>query len=61
MLAPIREEPEDREGEAEWIIAAAETVIDLVFAEKRLTNGTTEKARESSWAKTEPFKAPKIL
>ena len=28
VLAPIREEPEDREGEAEWIIAAAEAVIN---------------------------------
>jgi hypothetical protein len=42
VLAPIREEPEDREGE--WIIAAAETVINPVSfkqfnqtAEKRLT------------------------
>ena len=57
VLARTREEP----GEAEWIIAAAEIVIDFVFTEKRLTNGTTEKAWESSWAKTEPFKAPKIL
>ena len=30
VLAPIREEPEDREGEAEWITAAAETVINPV-------------------------------
>jgi DNA polymerase III delta subunit len=58
VLAPIKEEPED---EGEWIIAAAETVINSIFAEKRLTNVTTEKAWESSWAKTEPFKAPKIL
>jgi hypothetical protein len=57
VLARTREEP----GEVEWIIAAAEIVIDSVFAEKRLTNGTTEKTRESSWAKTGPFKAPKIL
>jgi len=33
VLAPIREEPEDREGE--WIIAAAETVINPVLPEKR--------------------------
>jgi hypothetical protein len=44
VLGPIREEPEDREGEDEWIIAAAETVINSVsfkqfyqVAEKRLT------------------------
>jgi len=28
VLAPTKEEPEDREGEAEWIIAAAEAVIN---------------------------------
>jgi hypothetical protein len=68
VLAPIREEPEDREGEGEWIIAVAETVINSFsfkqfnqIAEKRLTNGTAEKTWESSWAKTEPFKASKIL
>jgi len=44
VLAPIREEPEDREGEGEWIIAAAGIVINPVsfkqfnqIAEKRLT------------------------
>jgi len=37
VLAPIREEPEDREGEGEWIIAVAGTVINPVFTEKRLT------------------------
>jgi hypothetical protein len=68
VLAPIREEPEDREGEGEWIIAVARTVINPVFfkqfneiAEKRLTNGTAKKTWESSWAETEPFKASKIL
>jgi len=42
--ARIKEEPEDKEGEGEWIIAAAGTVINPVFfrqvnqiAEKRLT------------------------
>jgi hypothetical protein len=30
-LAPIREELEDREGEAGWIIAAAGTDINSVF------------------------------
>ena len=49
VLAPIREEPEDREGEAEWIIAAAGTVINPVsfkrfnqIAEKRLTKWYSE-------------------
>jgi hypothetical protein len=44
VLAPIREEPEDREVEGGWIIAAAEAVINSVsfkqfhqIAEKRLT------------------------
>jgi hypothetical protein len=65
---PVPTREELGEGEAEWIIAAAETVINPVslkqfnqIAEKRLTNGTAEKARESSWAKTESFKASKIL
>jgi hypothetical protein len=68
VLAPIREEPEDREGEGEWIIVAEGTVINPVslkqfnqIAEKRLTNGTAEKTWKSSWAKTESFKASKIL
>ena len=44
VLAPIREEPGDREGEGERIIAVAGTVINPVsfkqlnqIAEKRLT------------------------
>lgn len=44
VLAPIRGEPEDREGEGEWIIAVAETAINHISfkqfnqtAEKRLT------------------------
>jgi hypothetical protein len=68
VLAPIREEPGEREDEGERIIAAAGTAIKPVFfkrvnqtAKKRLTNGTAEKAGESSGAKTEPFKTPKIL
>jgi hypothetical protein len=54
---PTREEP----GEGGWIIAAADTVINPVFAEKRLTNGTAKKAREVPCFKTEPFKTSKIL
>jgi hypothetical protein len=49
VLVPIREEL--GEGEAEWIMAVAETVINPVLfkhsnqiTEKRLTNGTAEKA-----------------
>jgi hypothetical protein len=68
VLAPIREEPGDREGEGERIIAAAGAAIKPVsfkqfnqIAKKRLANGTAEKAWESSGAKTEPFKTPKIL
>jgi hypothetical protein len=58
VLARTREEL----GEGEWIIPAAETVIDLVFGEKRLTNVSAKKAWEVSWFKTtEPFEASKIL
>jgi len=49
VLAPIREEPEDREGEGEWIIAATGIVINPVpfkqfnrIAEKRLTKWCSE-------------------
>ena len=56
VLTPIME---DREGE--WIIAAARTVIDSVFAEKRLTDDATKKAWKSPWPKSEPFKASKVL
>ena len=59
VLAPTREDLGDREGE--WIIVAVGTVINLVFAEKRLTNDAAEKAREAPWSKTEPFKASQIL
>jgi len=62
--ARIREEPEDREGEGEWIIAAAETVINPVFfrqfnqiAEKRLTKWYSGEGVEIIVAETKPFKA----
>jgi hypothetical protein len=61
VLVPIREEPEDREGEAEWIIAAEETVINPVFTEKRLNNVPAKKTREVPCFKTELFEASKIL
>jgi hypothetical protein len=53
---PIREEP----GEGEWIIAAG-TVINPVFAEKRLNKVTAKKTREVRCFKTELFEASKIL
>jgi hypothetical protein len=44
VLAPIREEPEDRKGEGEWILVATGIAINPVpfkqfnqIAEKRLT------------------------
>jgi hypothetical protein len=40
VLAPTGEEP----GEAEWIIAAAGTVTNSVFAGKRLTHVAAKKA-----------------
>jgi hypothetical protein len=52
-----REEP----GEVGWIIAAAETVINPVFAEKRLNNVTAKKTGEVPCFKTELFEASKIL
>jgi hypothetical protein len=58
-LAPTREDLEGREGE--WIIAAAGTVINSVFAEERLINDTAKKAWEIPCFKTKPFKASKIL
>jgi hypothetical protein len=54
---PTREEL----GEGEWIIAAAETVINPVFAEKRLNNVTAKKTREVPCFKTELFEASKIV
>jgi hypothetical protein len=45
MLPPAKEDLEGREGE--WIIAATRTVINSVFAEKRLANVTAKKAWES--------------
>jgi hypothetical protein len=57
VLALTREEL----GEGGWIIAAAETVINPVFAEKRLNNVTAKKTREVPCFKTELFEASKIL
>jgi hypothetical protein len=54
---PTREEP----GEEGWIIAAAETVINPVIAEKRLNDDTAKKAWEVPCFKTELFEASKIL
>jgi hypothetical protein len=57
VLVPTREEL----GEGGWIIAAAETVINPVFAEKRLNNVTAKKTREVPCFKTEFFEASEIL
>jgi hypothetical protein len=54
---PTRGEP----GEAGWIIAAAETVINPLIAEKRLNNVTAKKTREVPCFKTKLFEASKIL
>ena len=54
---PTREEL----GEAGWIIAAAETVINPVFAEKKVNDVTAKKAWEIPCFKTELFEASKIL
>jgi hypothetical protein len=56
VLAQTGGDPKDREGE--WIIAAAGTVINSVFAGKSLINDTKEKAREGPWFKTQPSKTP---
>jgi hypothetical protein len=54
---PTREEL----GEGEWIIAAAETVINSDSVEKRLNNVTAKKAWEVPCFETELFEASKIL
>jgi len=55
---PTREEV----GGGEWIIAAAETVINPAFAEKRLNNNVAaKKAWTVPCSKAEPFKASEIL
>ena len=59
VLAPIREGPDAREGE--WIIAAAEAVINSDSVEKRLNDDTAKKAWAVPCFKTEPFEASKIL
>jgi hypothetical protein len=56
-LAPAREERE----EGEWIIAAAETVINPIFAGTKLFNITAKKAGETPCSKTEPLKGSEIL
>ncbi len=53
---------ETREGLSEgiWIIVAAETDINPVLTEKRLTNDTAKKAWTIPCSKTEPFKELKL-
>jgi hypothetical protein len=48
-------------GEEEWIIAAAEAVINLDSVEKRLNNVTAKKAWKVSCYKTELLETSKIL
>ena len=50
-----------RTGGGRMDYSAAGTVINLVFAEKRLTDDTAEKAWEVPCFKTKPFKASKFL
>jgi len=57
VLAPTREDPEAREGE--WIIVVARTVIDPIFAGKRLTNDTAEKAWGGHASKPSHLRHPK--
>jgi len=54
---------ETREGlpEGEWIIAAAETVINPVLTEKRFAHVTAKKTWAIPCSKAEPFLASKIL
>jgi hypothetical protein len=55
---PTREEL----GEGGWIIAAVGTVINPVFAEKRLNNNVTaKKTRKVPCLETGLFEASKIL
>ena len=54
---PTREEP----GEDEWIIAAAETVINPDSVETRLNNVPAKKTRKVPCFKTEFCEASEIL
>jgi hypothetical protein len=56
-LAPAREEWEG----GEWIIAAAETVINPIFAGTKLFNITAKKAGKARRSRTEPLKESEIL
>jgi hypothetical protein len=60
-MRPVPVPTKEELGEGEWIIAAAETVINPVFAEKRLNNVTAKKTREVPCFKTELFEASKIV
>jgi hypothetical protein len=53
--------PTKEGGEDEWIIAAAEAVINSDSVEKRLNNVTAQKAWKVPCDKTELFEASKIL
>ena len=56
VLAPAKEETE----EGEWIIAAAEAVINPIFAGRKLFNVTAKKAGEIPCSRTEALKESEI-
>jgi hypothetical protein len=60
-MRPVPVPTKEELGESGWIIAAAETVINPVFEEKRLNNVTAKKTREVPCFKTELFEASKTL
>jgi hypothetical protein len=60
-MRPVPVPTKEELGEGGWIIAVEETVINPVFAEKRLNNVTAEKTREVPCFKTELFEASKTL
>jgi hypothetical protein len=60
-MRPVPVPNKEELGEGGWIIAPTETVINPVFAEKRLNNVTAEKTREVPCFKNELFEASKIL
>jgi hypothetical protein len=60
-MRPVPDPTREELGEGGWSIAAAETVINPVFAEKRLNNVTAKKTRKVPCLETELFEASQIL
>jgi hypothetical protein len=60
-MRPVHVPTREGLGEGGWIIAAAETVINPLIAEKRLNRVTAKKTQEVPCFKTELFEASKIL